>query len=838
MSQFKINYGIDLGTTNSAICRIKEGNLQVIKSDKYQKDTTPSCVHFSKRKQIYAGDRAYFPTPFLTDPTNTFTEFKRNMGKDFKYYSSNMNEYYSPEYLSSEILKSLKNYIKDEDLNSAVITVPAKFFGVQYDATKRAAEMAGFCYCELLQEPIAASLAFAVEYKTNDGFWLVFDFGGGTFDAALMSSSEGIMKVIDTEGDNHLGGKNLDLAIVDDILIPYITENYGISKIKANKASYSNIRNYLKYYAEYNRIDLSIEKSIEFNTEGVIEIKDDEGRNISFDELKIKRDSYNKIAEPIFQRAINLTNTLLERNNLKGNDLITILMVGGPTFTPLMRQMIKEQITPDLNISIDPMTVVAKGAAIYASTREIPINYQKRDLTKIQLILSNTKSTIEREIKFSIKIDKDKTKGTIPIKLFLDIERSDRSWATGKIELDEDFAIFDLQLMERKNNVFKIFLYDYKGNILKTEPSEFTILHGTTIPKAVMPADLGAAIDIQTDVGVKTKLISIIKKNTSIPTSGKQSGFKTQKDLRPGNKNDKIEIDILEGENDTNYIYNRRRKKLFITGEMISQFLPKGSEISIEIKVDSDAGIRVFVDIPQIDEEIEFKIESGYFENVLTEEVIKEIDSIVNKFEYTKKVIEDGYKLDPIKITKIEGEIIEINKIKNKGMDDTDTNEMLKNRTNDLQKELDKIEDKIRWTVLNQNLVEIVQYAEQNNERWGNDKTTNDLNHIKSQIEIAKKEKDYKILKKLSEDLNSLSIYILTLQPSFWIKMIMETDSSFNTIDWKQGMQKNARLLINQAKTVIASGYTEEVRDCMFKLWDCMLDGDAKKTAYSDRPER
>ncbi|MCX6162809.1 MAG: Hsp70 family protein, partial [Ignavibacteriae bacterium] len=259
-----------MGTTNSAICRLKDGNIFIFKSDRYQKDTTPSCVHFSPKKQIFVGDRVYLPIPLLTDPTNTYTEFKRNMGKDYMYFSNNMNEHYSPEMLSAEILKTLKNYVKDEEFNAVVITVPAKFYGVQYDATKRSAEMAGFQYCELLQEPIAASLAYAVDYKTKDGYWLVFDFGGGTFDAALMSSNEGIMKVEDTEGDNHLGGKNLDLAIVDEILLPYISDRYSVSKTLSDNSKYAFLRNYLKFYAEFNKIDLSTANTTEFNTEGPI----------------------------------------------------------------------------------------------------------------------------------------------------------------------------------------------------------------------------------------------------------------------------------------------------------------------------------------------------------------------------------------------------------------------------------------------------------------------------------------------------------------------------------------------------------------------------------------
>ena len=133
-----------------------------------------------------------------------------------------MEKEYSSEELSAEVLKALKSYITDENIKSVVVTVPAKFTVNQKDATLRAAKLAGFEHCELLQEPIAASMAYGLDAKSKDGYWLVFDFGGGTFDAALLKVEEGIMKVIDTEGDNYFGGKNLDYAIVEEIMIPHI----------------------------------------------------------------------------------------------------------------------------------------------------------------------------------------------------------------------------------------------------------------------------------------------------------------------------------------------------------------------------------------------------------------------------------------------------------------------------------------------------------------------------------------------------------------------------------------------------------------------------------------
>ena len=162
MARTKIDYGIDLGTTNSAISRMENGEPVIKKTDTL-KDTMPSCVYINKKKAIQVGDSAYNAMKrdklkamksFEDGGTNSFIEFKRTMGTDKSYYSSNMDMSYTSEELSSEVMKALKSFISDENVNSIVVTVPAKFTTNQKDATLRAAKLAGFEHCELLQEPI------------------------------------------------------------------------------------------------------------------------------------------------------------------------------------------------------------------------------------------------------------------------------------------------------------------------------------------------------------------------------------------------------------------------------------------------------------------------------------------------------------------------------------------------------------------------------------------------------------------------------------------------------------------------------------------------------------
>ena len=177
MGRIKIDYGIDLGTTNSAISRMENGDPTIKKTDTL-KDTMPSCVYINKKKAIQAGDSAYnalkrdkLKSMKGGGESNAFIEFKRTMGTDKKYHSPNMGKDLLSEELSAEILRTLKSFVKDENINSIVITVPAAFKNNQKEATRKAAKLAGFNHVELLQEPVAASMAYGLDSAKKDGYW-------------------------------------------------------------------------------------------------------------------------------------------------------------------------------------------------------------------------------------------------------------------------------------------------------------------------------------------------------------------------------------------------------------------------------------------------------------------------------------------------------------------------------------------------------------------------------------------------------------------------------------------------------------------------------------------
>ena len=397
----KIDYGIDLGTTNSAIVRMENGIPIVKKTDK-QADTLPSCIYINKKKELQVGEIPYHNMKadairalrnFKKSDSNTFIEFKRTMGKTHSYESSNLGATISPIELSAEILRTLKSFIPDENVNSIVITVPAKFLNPQNEATMQAAKLAGFKHIELLQEPVAAATAYGLDSKNKDGYWLVFDFGGGTFDAALIKAEDGILAVKDTDGDNWLGGKNLDEAIVDQIIIPNLQQNYAIDSVLENTDKKEILRNAVKFFAEEAKIQLSFKDSHNILSNiGDLPFEDDNGDEPEIDVLVTQKDMENVVA-PIFQKAIDITKDLLKRNNLKGSDLGALILVGGPTYSPILRRMLKEQITDKVDTSVDPTTIIVKGAALFASL--IPI---AKNIKEFEPITLNTIDDLKGEL--------------------------------------------------------------------------------------------------------------------------------------------------------------------------------------------------------------------------------------------------------------------------------------------------------------------------------------------------------------------------------------------------------------------------------------------------------
>ena len=823
MARSKIDYGVDLGTTNSAISRMENGEATIKKLP--HKDTMASCVAFNK-KGILVGDKAHAAyrsereTALSKDiKQNAFIEFKRTMGTD-KKYSSEYGGDLSSEELSAEILKFLKSFITDENFSSIVITIPAAFKNNQKEATRESAKLAGFTHIELLQEPVAAAMSYGLDTDKKDGFWLVFDFGGGTFDAALLKVEEGIMQVIDTEGDNYLGGKNLDYTIVDEILIPHIQENFSIDSYLNNDDKKSSYRDALKSFAEELKNELSFKDSYNLYKEDRCGV-DDEGLEIEID-VTVDQSQIETVLSPVFQKAVNCSLALLKRNNLQGSSLDSLILVGGPTFSPVLRKMLEQQICkPDT--SADPMTVVSEGAALYASTVDVSeeVREQTRDKTKIQLEIANESSTVETEEFVPIKILADKTEGEIPEKVFAEVTRGDKAWSSGKVEINTIGEVVEIQLNEGKTNVFEVVLFDDKGNILESEPSSFSVIQGSKIGSATLPYNVGIELKDKTTGKVRFKTIKGLEKNQSIPAIGTRNGLKTQKQIRPGMDSDFIKIPVYEGEHaseGTRAIYNEHVTDIKISGADLPSLLPENSDVDLTINIDRSEKITVTAYFPYLDYSTDIEVDSTQtsIETSWLENEIKKAKGSIAELK------EDGNS-DNGQLAKVEAELEQIEKSFENNKNDVDgKQEVLTNLRKSL-KTIDELNDTTEWPKLEETLKKEFYRLEKVNNDLGNEKTTQVVNQFRSQLDEVIRAKDVKLGNVLLEEIGMFFFKLTEIYQ--FIGMIRNFNENFGDYSWSNPTK--ARQLVNSGMEKIANGPDkEELREILIPLYDMIPTGE------------
>ena len=823
----RIKYGIDLGTTNSAIAELNKG-ISIIKKNLNQDDTTPSCVGFrrgvlvgKKAVSMLKKDREIALSSGKQNSSNVFQEFKRTMGTDHKYHSQLMNKAYSPQELSSEVLKSLKSQVQ-EDFRSVIITIPAMFNDSQRAATVEAANLAGFSQVELLQEPIAAATAFGVDEEIKDGYILVFDFGGGTFDVCLIKVQDGIMQVKDTGGDNWLGGKNLDEAIVDKIILPKLKENYKIDSYINDELKSHLLSSSLKDYAEDVKKILSFNQTCELVSDLDAFPDDDEGNEIMLD-FDVTKDELESAIGPIFKKAINISLELLERNNLKGNDLASLLLVGGPTFSPILRTQIEKDICKP-NTNVDPMTVVARGAAIYASRFEISedIKDETRDVTKIQLELAYESQSVETTEFLAVSIDKSKISGEIPDEVYLSINRNDGGWSSEKILLNESGEMIDLNLYEGKANSFELVLNDKSGNILASEPSEITIIQGIKTGKATLAYNYGIEVGIDKKVVFKT--VQGLEKNKTMPVTGEMTGLKTKKEIRPGSEDDYFKIPIYmgdDGADGTRANSHIHVNTIKISGIDFPRLLPINSDINLYLEIISDSEKKLSVDIPYLNEVFEFPLEKITQENENDDWFKEQFDT----FDLEIKALDkEGSNLDITRLSDIKDAVEQIKLNYQNRKNEGDTKMMTRDNIRKQFAELDKLVKENEWPSVQSEMEKVYSdISKKVNESEDASRHQTQLNNFRAQIDKIIGREDVKLAKDIILQMRYFNRDLLESEygADLYIALLQNYNDNFSQHPWQNPTR--AREILNTALQNASVNPTKEsMKNYVSQLWNLL----------------
>jgi len=624
-----INYGIDLGTTNSAIAKFVKGEVEVFKNPlETGKDTLPSVVYY-KNDKIIVGSRAR--TYLERDAKNVFSTFKRKMGTTESFKVKNIDQTKTPIELSSEVIKELKGFVHTgEQVDAAVITIPASFDVIQSNATKEAGLLAGFKQVILLQEPIAASLAYANKHKEKDledGQWLVYDLGGGTFDVALIRIKDGEMKVLDHEGDNFLGGADFDNLMVERMIVPFLNKNFKFDNLESELKSATGKRNALYFrllwLAEQAKISLSNRTSAEVELR---DITDDSDQDIDTS-FEITRSEFESLIKEDIDKTIDMIKKILVRNSLKSSDIQFTLMVGGSTYIPYVRKRVEEILQIPINCDIDPTTAIAIGAAYYAGTKEKNFEHDKikKTISGIRVKLAYQKTSQEDEEILAGRID-----GNIE-GLFYQITREDKGYDSGRKKLTARVSE-DLPLLKNSYNFFRFTILDGQNNIVDADAELIGIAHGKyNVSGQPLPYDICLVRDANPELdGSTTKLDLIFQKNTILPQKRVVSPT-LNKTIVKGS-DEKIIIKVVEGSQYNLPEANQTIGNLEIPGKKVSRDILRNTEIEITLEMSESRDLKVTVYIPMSDQQFT-EVFSPSKRNLSVLELQEEVEILEEKLE-------------------------------------------------------------------------------------------------------------------------------------------------------------------------------------------------------------
>lgn len=349
--------GIDLGTSNSAAASMIGGKptiIQAAEGTSIGGKAFPSVVAFTREGQLIVGEPAR--RQMISNPEGTVIAAKRKMGTDFKFRV--YGKEYTPQQVSSFILQKIKRDSEaflGEPVDRAVITVPAYFNDNQRQATKDAGEIAGLQVVRIINEPTAASLAYGLDKASKDLKIMVFDLGGGTLDVTMMEMGGGVFQVRSTSGDTQLGGTDMDNTLVEYVMQEFRKQS-GLD-VRNDKAAMMRIRE----AAEKAKIELSNVVQTEINLPFLAYDPSSGPKNLI---LQLTRAKLEELLRPIIERCRQPMMQALQDAKMSPADVDKIILIGGPTRMPMVRQFVASVLNKEPERGVDPMEAVAMGAAI------------------------------------------------------------------------------------------------------------------------------------------------------------------------------------------------------------------------------------------------------------------------------------------------------------------------------------------------------------------------------------------------------------------------------------------------------------------------------------------
>ncbi len=592
--------GIDLGTTNSAICSFDGEKIHLYKSPE-QHDVTPSAIFIDRRGNKYVGSRAY--NSAAKNPDNAAVLFKRLMGTSTPVKLPAVNLTMTPEECSAEVLRSLFGYLPEEIRGDGdtgtVITVPAAFNQMQKDSTMTAADAAGLGRVALMQEPVAAVMS-VMRQRKNDGVFLVYDLGGGTLDIAIAESIAGRVNLLAHGGIAMCGGRDFDRILFDNIVKPWLMENFDLPEDLTANPQFKSLLRMATWAAEKAKIELSQkEETVVSLPETELGVRDQAGEEIYID-ITIDRKRYDELIAPKVEESIQSARETLEKAGLSPHDVERVVFVGGPTHYKPLRDKVAFELGVAPSTDVNPMTAVAEGAAVFAESIDWASQSRGRKSARgaisaggaLDLSFNYIARTPEPRAKFVAKLGR-----RTPAGIEFQIDSLDTGWSSGRVAL-KDGASVELSLTKPGDNIFKVFVFDSNGAPVGLREDKIVIARTAASIDAI-PASHSIGVEARDKVGGRLVLDYLVREGDQLPKKGKKS-FKAGESLKAGSAGS-IKFKLWEGEISDPINDNRFIGMFEIKGtDFDDGVIAAGAEMVCEFEVLDSGNIQLEVSVPSI----------------------------------------------------------------------------------------------------------------------------------------------------------------------------------------------------------------------------------------------
>jgi molecular chaperone DnaK len=576
--------GIDLGTTNSTAAVFDGAQVTPVRNAQGS-TLTPSVVRIDARGNVAVGARA---RRFLeTDPRNTRSEFKRLMGTSHTLEFAGIRASKHPEELAAEVLKSIRADVRDQIgflPDQAVVSVPALFEVAQTAATSEAARLAGFTRVEMIQEPVASAIAAGWSAEQGDESWLVYDLGGGTFDVTLLSTRDGLLRVAGHDGDNFLGGRDIDARIVDWVLEEL--RRIGVASIDRADPAHEVALRKLRFAAEEAKIELARAPEASLAIPELFEVG---GARVDVD-VVLTREVLERLALPLVERSIAVCRRLLEANG--SPRLGRIVLVGGPTNMPVLRAAVGAAFGAPFGEGLDPMTLVAQGAALYAATAHLDARTKAAEApTNAPRVWLQYPAMTPDLSPYVVGKIVDPAAAAIA---GLVLARDDGQWESQPEALDVDgaFAVM-ASLVARRPNVFRVEGLTRSGGRVALHPPTITIVHGVTIGDPPLSRSIGVAL-------ADDRVQVYFERGSPLPMR-RTFTLRTVETVSAGPTGFALRVPIVQGEFPLAHLC-RLVGTLEIPSSEVKASLPAGSSIEVTLELDRGGRLSASARVATLDQ--------------------------------------------------------------------------------------------------------------------------------------------------------------------------------------------------------------------------------------------